>query len=96
MKGDQPLSGAIVGNMSPALAESAGFDPFITGVFIFNIIRGSPANRLGFRAGDYLRVVNNQTVTSVKELIREMKKPTDRWRIAVLRNGRTRELIINR
>ncbi len=96
MKGNQPLSGAIVGNMSPALAESAGFDPFITGVLIFNITRGSPANRLGFRAGDYLRVVNNQPVTSVKELIREMNKPTDQWRIAVLRDGRTRELIINR
>ena len=96
MKGNQPLSGAIVGNMSPALAELAGADPFITGVFIFNIIRESPANQLGFRAGDYLRLVNNRPVLSVKELIREMDKPTDRWRFTILRNGRTRELIINR
>jgi len=96
MDGSQPLSGAIVGNMSPALAERTGIDPFVTGVFIFNIIRGSPANRLGFRAGDYLRLVNNRPVPSVKDLIREMEKPADRWRIAVLRNGRTRELIINR
>ncbi len=96
MKGNQPLSGAIVGNMSPALAELAGADPFITGVFIFNIVRGSPANQLGFRAGDYLRLVNNRPVPNVKELIREMDKPADRWRFTVLRNGRTRELIINR
>ncbi|MDP6896932.1 MAG: PDZ domain-containing protein, partial [Rhodospirillales bacterium] len=96
MDGSQPLSGAIVGNMSPALAERTGIDPFVTGVFIFNIIRGSPANRLGFRAGDYLRLVNNRPVPSVKDLIREMEKPADQWRIAVLRNGRTRELIINR
>ena len=96
MDGSQPLSGAIVGNMSPALAERAGADPFVTGVFIFKIIRGSPANRLGFRAGDYVRLVNNQPVTSVRDLIHEMKKPADQWRITVLRNAHTHELIINR
>ena len=96
MRGDQPLSGAVVGNISPALAEKLGVDPFVTGVLIFKIIRGSPAARLGFRPRDYIREVNNQDINDVAGLKRIMSKSTNRWRIGILRNGKTRNLVVNR
>ncbi len=96
LSGEQPLAGAVVGNMSPALAEQIGADPYVTGVFVFDIRRGSPANRLGFRGGDFVRSVNNREISSVEGLKSEMRKPADRWRIGILRNGRARELVINR
>ena len=96
LHGDQPLSGATVANMSPALAEQLRADPFITGVFILKINSESPANRLGFRSKDYLKLVNDKAVSNVKELVRVMSKPADRWDIEILRNGRSRKLVINR
>ena len=96
MRGDQPLSGALVGNMSPALAEKLGVDPFVTGVFIFKIIRGSPAARLGFRPRDYIRIVNSQDISNVSDLEQIMSKATNQWRIGILRNGKTRNLVVNR
>jgi len=96
LDGEQPLAGAVVGNMSPALAEQIGADPFVSGVFIFEILRGSPANRLGFRVGDFVRSVNNHDVETVDNLRQELRKPVDRWHVGLLRNGRARELVINR
>jgi Do/DeqQ family serine protease len=96
LEGDQPLAGATIVNLSPAFADEHGFDPFLEGVFIYKIVRGSPANRLRFRAGDVIKGVNGRDVGSVKSLVAEMKKPADRWRIAVFRDGQVRELLINR
>ncbi len=96
MRGDHPLSGAIVGNMSPARAEKLGIDPFITGVFIFKVIRGSAAARLGFLPGDYVRLINNENVNDVTKLNELISRSTNRWRIGILRNGKTRNLVVNR
>ncbi|MEK9751696.1 MAG: PDZ domain-containing protein, partial [Rhodospirillaceae bacterium] len=62
----------------------------------FKIVRGSPANRLRFRVGDVIKGVNGQEVGTVKGLVAEMRKPVDRWRISVFREGKVRELLINR
>jgi Do/DeqQ family serine protease len=96
LDGDQPLAGATVVNMSPAFADEHGLDPFLEGVFVFKIVRGSPANRLRFRVGDVIKGVNGQEVGTVKGLVAEMRKPVDRWRISVFREGKVRELLINR
>ncbi len=96
LKGEQPLRGAIVANMSPALAEEIGVDPFLDGVFILSIQRGSPANRLGFRRGDFVRAINGKMVSSVRGLVQLVQQPTERWRITVERGGKQRDLVINR
>lgn len=96
LDGDQPLAGATVVNLSPAFADEHGIDPFMEGVFVFSIIRGSPANRLRFRVGDVVRSVNGKEVDSVKRLVAEMQKPVERWRVAVFRDGKVREMLINR
>jgi len=64
--GRQPLQGATVINLSPAVADEFGLDPFQRGVLIIKIGNGFAA-RLGFQAGDILRKVNGRPVTSVAE-----------------------------
>jgi len=96
LSGEQPLSGAKVANMSPALAEELSADPFIDGVFVLEIGRGSPANRLGFRIGDFIRTVNGVETANVHDLAEVLKRKTDSWRVSVMRGGQTRDLVINR
>lgn len=96
IKGEQPLRGARVANMSPALAEELNMDPFKKGVFILAIQRGTTANRLGFRRGDFVLAINDIPVLEVENLMQRLKEPVDRWRISVERDGKQRDLVINR
>jgi Do/DeqQ family serine protease len=96
MQGDQPLAGATVVNLSPALAEELDIDPFLQGVMVLRMVRGSPANRLRFAAGDIIKSVNGHGTDTVDELVAEMRRPAERWRIAIQRRGEIREMVINR
>ncbi len=96
LDGAQPLAGATVANMSPALAEELGFDAFTDGVVIVRIRRGTPAARLNFKAGDFVEAINGYETKSVHKLNRTLRKTTDQWRITVNRDGRSRDLVINR
>jgi len=96
LSGEQPLSGAKIANMSPAVAEELSADPFEVGVFILDIERGSPASRLGFHIGDFIRGINGTETTSVQKLVQALKHPVDTWRVSVMRGGHTRDLVINR
>ncbi|WP_439472714.1 trypsin-like peptidase domain-containing protein [Brevundimonas sp.] len=62
------LSGAQVLALNPALADSLGGDPFLTGVIIGGVQRGSYANRVGFQGGDVITAVNGRAVSSVAQL----------------------------
>ncbi|MBI1985872.1 MAG: Do family serine endopeptidase [Rhodospirillales bacterium] len=95
LDGRHPLAGATVANMSPALAEELGLDPFAKGVIILDLHRGSPASRLGFRAGDMVRAVNGADVATVAELKTALERRADRWQVNIDRGGEAMKLIIN-
>ncbi len=62
------LSGAQVLALNPALADSLGGDPFLTGVIIGGVQRGSYANRTGFQGGDVITALNGRAVSNVAQL----------------------------
>ncbi|MCH8237800.1 MAG: Do family serine endopeptidase [Proteobacteria bacterium] len=95
LAGRQPLSGATIANMSPALADELGFDPFAKGIVVVNLERGSAANRLGFRIGDLVRAVNGQEVPTVADLKAFLRGTAERWRINIERDGKLLNLVIN-
>ncbi len=95
LKGRQPMAGAIVANMSPALADETGFDGFAKGVVILDITRGSPSNRLGFRTGDLVRSVNGREIANVSQLRSLLTDDPGLWRITVERGGKLLNLTIN-
>jgi len=93
--GAQPLAGATVANMSPALAEEYGLDHFAKGVVIISLERGSPASRLGFKPGDFIRSVNGEVVKTVRNLRSFLNSKPPRWNINIDRAGKSLTLAIN-
>jgi len=83
-----PLSGAKVGNLSPALAEELRLDPSAEGVVVLELGKGSIAQRLGFQRGDVVLAINDKRVASSKELERAVRNPNRFWEITILRGGR--------
>jgi Do/DeqQ family serine protease len=67
LDGRQPLSGATVLNMSPAVADELGLIEWRDGVAVSEIQPGSYAGRF-MRAGDMVTAVNGQPVKSVADL----------------------------
>ncbi len=92
--GNQPLSGTIVANLSPALAESLGTDPFDSGVVVLGVERRSFATRLGLRPGDAIDAVNGETVTSTAQLERLLGRGSRRWVVTIRRGGQLFDLTI--
>ncbi len=90
--GRQPLAGAVVVNLSPALAEEIDRPGAWEGVVVTKIRRGSPAHRLRIRAGDIIVAVNGKEVRRVRDLEAILRRPVGRWEITLNRNGRVRTL----
>jgi serine protease Do len=88
LDGRHPLVGAVIANLSPALAEEINLPGAWEGVIITKIKRGSPAHRLRFQPGDLLLAVNDARITDAKSLAAYLAKPLDDWKITFSRNGR--------
>ena len=95
LQGQQPLAGARVANLSPAFAIEIGTDPFARGVMIVDLARGSPANRLRFQIGDFVRNINGTKVETVSQLKRLLNRRMERWHITIERKGKSLNLTIN-
>jgi serine protease Do len=67
LEGRQPLSGATVVNLSPAVAEEMGLIEWKPGVAVVEVQPGSYAARF-LRAGDMVMALNGQEVKSVTDL----------------------------
>ena len=87
LTGRQPLSGATVVTLSPAVAEEYGLDPGLNGVMIVKLADGLAA-RQGFQPGDIIRQVNGQAITSTAGLAASLARPQGGgWRITLERKG---------
>ncbi len=95
LSGKQPLAGATVANLSPALAAEVGLDEFDPGILVVGVRRGSTAGRLGFRVGDRILAVNGEEVATVRRLKKTLARRTSRWRLVIERDGRKRTLAFN-
>ena len=80
--GRNPLQGATVVNLSPAVADQYGLDPFARGALIS--ASDGFAAQAGFQPGDIVLGVNGRTVTSVGELV-ALLDGAQEWRITVQR-----------
>ena len=94
LRGAQPIAGATVVNLSPAVAEERGLSRLATGVVIVDVARGSPAARLGFRPDDIVLEVNDTEIKSVATLLSVVAASADAWRLAILRDGKELTLTV--
>ncbi len=86
--GRNPLQGATVVNLSPAVAEEVGLDPFgLKGVIILKAAEGQ-AHSIGMQAGDIIRAVNGRDIKDVHDLTNAVIAPVRLWQLIIERNGR--------
>jgi serine protease Do len=94
LSGAQPLAGATVANLSPALADQLQLVGEWKGVVIVQIRRGATAMRLGLKPGDILLAVNGRNVVRVEDLQNALANANGSWDITFRRDGETRTLRI--
>lgn len=87
LDGRHPFSGATVGNLSPAFAEELRLDPFMRGVVVLRVQRGSPAHRLRIQPGDIIRKIGGEEVVDVDELQRKTDRRRAEWEFTIERWG---------
>ncbi len=83
-----PFLGAKVANLSPALADELQLQSTDEGVVILDVDDGSIARNVGFQRGDVVKSVNGEAIEKTGDLARATEKPTQVWRITVVRAGR--------
>ena len=94
LKGDEPLAGATVGNLSPAFAEELGLDQVDVGVIVTEIVPGSSANRIGLHPGDLVVNVNGTDVKLVVDLKRLVAATDGAWRIRIRREDKVFNIVV--
>jgi Do/DeqQ family serine protease len=87
LAGRSPFDGATVVNLSPAVADELGVDPFAAkGVLITGVGRGFAMNA-GFQPGDLILAVNDRKIVTTADLAAAVATPASRWRVTINRAG---------
>jgi len=93
LTGSQPLAGATVANLSPALAEELGTDRYFSGVVVISVLPGSPAQRIGLQPGDRVLSVNGEAVGSSQALRRMTGRRSNQWQLVIARGEQRFNLV---
>ena len=93
--GRNPLTGAKVENLSPAVAVDLNMDESATGVVITSVSPGTPAAGYGFQPGDIVRGLNGKEINSVAELMSGLSAAQGHWQLVVDRGGSRLSLSVN-
>ena len=96
LTGDQPLSGLVVANMSPALADELGVEIYEDGIYIISLQERGFAARLGLRLGDKIIEINSMAMNSTLELEKFLKQRFDSWTIGIKRQGKVLKFLVDR
>lgn len=90
LEGYHPLNGATVVNMSPALGEEIGVDPYMRGVMIYSLARRSAARSNGLRPKDVILSLNGEDISSSRQLDALLLSAADdeEWSLSIDRSGK--------
>lgn len=93
LSGNNPLGGAKVANLSPAVADELSIED-IKGVVVIETEADSIARRIGVKPGDIIAEINGEKVDTTKSLERLVSRPTRVWRMTIKRGGQTLRTVI--
>ncbi|MDX1574644.1 MAG: Do family serine endopeptidase [Kiloniellales bacterium] len=92
LAGRHPLNGAVIANLSPALAEELDLQGDWEGVILLQVPRGTIARRYRFRPGDILMEINGERVGRAADVEALLTRSSERWGIVFRRQGRVRRV----
>ncbi len=95
LRGSNPLAGATIANLSPALADELGIEGQLRGVIVLEVRQGSPASRLRLVRGDIVLKVNDRDITAVKQLESLLGERAGNWRISVRRGREVLSVVVS-
>ena len=87
IEGRNPFAGAVVGNLSPRLADELRMPASSQGVVITQINRGSPASRVGFQPKDIVLAINGTPIDKTATLEAITREDPSLWRVEIERDG---------
>jgi serine protease Do len=94
LTGAEPLAGATVANLSPAVADQLQLADEWHGVVIVKTRRSGYAYRLGLEKGDIIEAVNGRHTATVADLQDALTAADGSWEITFNRGGQSRTLQI--
>jgi Do/DeqQ family serine protease len=93
--GRNPLTGAKVENLSPAVAVDLQLDLMEKGVVVASVAEGTISANQGFRTGDIIRTVNGTSIGSVGQLQSALNNAGGHWDMIVQRGGQKLTLSVS-
>jgi serine protease Do len=91
--GRNPLAGAVIENLSPAVIEESGLHSIERGVVVRSVKEGIAAN-VGIQPGDVILSINGTKVVSVGEVMSAVDRPASSWRLSVQRGDNTMTIMV--
>ena len=92
--GRNPLTGARVVNLSPAVATELQSDVMAKGVAVLSVGNTGFAGRYGFQPGDIIRSVNGMAINRTGDLVRILNGANS-WDMVIERGGRRLALSVD-
>jgi len=93
--GRNPLTGAKVETLSPAVAFELHMDSGAKGVVVTGTTPNTPSSGYGFQAGDIVLGVNGQQIGSVKQLESALNAAGGQWDLVIDRGGSRMRLSVS-
>jgi len=87
--GNTRFAGTTVEVLTPALAQDMGLPFDASGIVVSKVAPGSPADRMGLRAGDIVVTINGQSINDVGTFEALVSTRTEGWQIVIQRGGQT-------
>jgi len=85
VSGNSPLSGAVLENLSPAVAEDIHLHGAERGVVITAVKEDSNAASLGLQPGDVVVSINGAKIANVSDAMAALKQHNNSWRLSIQR-----------
>jgi len=93
--GLNPLGGAEIENLSPAVSEETGLRNLEHGVIVSDVKEGAAAANVGIRPGDVILSINGSKIGDVSAALAAVKAPATSWRVILQRGDEKMTIMVS-
>jgi serine protease Do len=94
VSGANPLGGAMIENLSPAVMEELGLHGVEHGVVVTGVKEGAAASNLGLQPGDIILSINNVAINDVATALETVKSGTHSWKLLMQRGDEKMTIMV--